>query len=80
MIPASGVLDLGVLPTPAARQLIEEAQAEGLAVVGEIASFVSYLPYDRTIGCAWLIEDHAEALSVAQAMLAAGVPVKNIEA
>jgi hypothetical protein len=76
----SGVLTLGVLPTPEARRLIETAQGEGLEIVAESASFVSFLPYDRTTGCAWLIEDDAEAAAVAQAMLAAGVPVQNIEA
>jgi hypothetical protein len=80
MVSASGVLDLGALPTPEARHLIEKAQAEGLEAVAERASFVSYLPYDRTTGCAWLIEDDAEAWAVAQAMLAAGVPVENVEA
>jgi hypothetical protein len=49
-------------------------------VVAESASFVSYLPYDRTTGCAWLIEDDAEATAIAQAMLAAGVPVQDVEA
>jgi hypothetical protein len=74
------VLDLGVFPAPEARQLIEEAQAEGLEVVAESASSVGYLPVDRTTGCVWLIEDAAEALAVVQAMLAAGVPVQDIEA
>jgi len=30
-------------------------------VVAERASLVSYLPFDRTSGYAWLIEDEAEA-------------------
>jgi hypothetical protein len=76
----SGVLALGVLPTPEARRLIETTQGEGLEVIAEGASFVSFLPYDRTTGCAWLIEDDAEAAAIAQAMLAAGVPVQNVEA
>jgi hypothetical protein len=37
------------------------------------------LPVDRTTGCAWLIEDAAEARSVAEAMIAAGVPVQAVE-
>ena len=53
------------MPTPEARRLIEAAQAEGLQVVAEAASFVSYLPYERTTGCAWLIEDDAESAAVA---------------
>jgi hypothetical protein len=76
----SGELPLGALPSPEARQVIQAAEAEGLRVVAEGASFVSYLPFDRTTGCAWLIEDDAEAAAVAQAMLAAGVPVRDVEA
>lgn len=60
--------------------MIEAAQAEALEVVAESASFVSYLPYDRTTGCAWLIEDPAMAAAVARDMLDAGVPVQDIEA
>jgi hypothetical protein len=73
-------LSLGVLPTPEARRLIEWAQAEGLEVIGESASFASFLPFDRTTGCAWLIEDDSEAAAVAKAMLEAGVPVQDVEA
>jgi hypothetical protein len=73
-------LPLGKMPTPEARRVIEAAQAQGLEVVAESASFVSHLPYDRTTGCAWLIEDDAEAAAVAQAMLQEGVPVEDIEA
>jgi hypothetical protein len=73
-------LSLGGMPTQEARSVIESAQAQGLEVVAESASFVSYLPYDRTTGCAWLIEDDAEAAAVAQAMLLEGVPVQDIEA
>jgi hypothetical protein len=73
-------LSLGVMPTPEARSVIEAAQAQGLEVVAESASFVSYLPYDRTTGCVWLIEDGGEAAAVAQAMLQEGVPVQDIEA
>jgi hypothetical protein len=68
------------MPTPEARSVIEAVQAQGLEVVAESASFVSYLPYDRTTGCAWLIEDDAEAAAVAPAMLQEGVPVQDIEA
>jgi hypothetical protein len=73
----SGVLSLGDLPSPEARQLIEAAEAQGLRVVAEGAPFVSYLPFDRTTGCAWLIEADAEATAAAQAMLAAGAPVRG---
>jgi hypothetical protein len=73
-------LSLGEMPTPEARSVIEAVQAQGLEVVAESESFVSYLPYDRTTGCAWLIEDDAEAAAVAQAMLQEGVPIQDIEA
>ena len=73
-------LQLGELPTREARRLIEAAQAEGLEVIAESASFVSYLPFDRTTGCAWLIEDDADAAGVVQEMLAAGVLVEDVEA
>jgi hypothetical protein len=79
-IRASGMLALGDLPTREARPLIESATAEGLEVVAENCSFVSYLPHDRTTGCAWLIEDDAESREVAEAMIALGVPVQPVEA
>jgi hypothetical protein len=74
----SGELPLGELFTPDALELIKAAEEQGLRVVAERASFVSYLPFDRTTGCAWLIEDEAEAAEVARAMLAAGVPVREV--
>ena len=79
-IAGSRTLLLGAMPTPEARTLIEALQNEGLQVVADAASFVCYLPHDRTTDCAWLIEDDAESAAVAQAMLAAGVPVQDIEA
>jgi hypothetical protein len=79
-IGASQELSFAEMPTPDARRLMEAAQAEGLEVVAQSASFVSYLPFDRTTGRAWLIEDGAEAAAVAQEMLAAGVPVQDVEA
>lgn len=79
-IGGSGTLPLGEMPTPEARRLIEAARAEQLQVAAEDASFVSYLPLDRTTGCALVIEDDEESAAVAQEMLAAGVPVQPIEA
>jgi hypothetical protein len=76
----SQTLALGEMPGRLARQLIEILAAEGLEVVAQSASYVSYLPFDRTTGCAWLIEDEAEAMAVAKEMMAAGVPVHDIEA
>ena len=80
MIKSAGELPLGEFPTREAREIIEAAQAQGLQVRVESDSFVSYLPFDLTTGCAWLIEDEAEAQAVAEAMMAEGVPVQDIEA
>lgn len=60
-----------------ARRLVGAIQAAGPGVVVESASFISYLPYDRAAGCAWLIEDDAEARSLAEAMIVAVVPVQE---
>lgn len=76
----TGLLDLGEMPTRQALQLIETMRKAGLRLISENVSFISYLPYDRTTGCAWLIENDAEARSVTEDMLAAGVPVQAVEA
>jgi hypothetical protein len=73
-------LPLGEMPTREALRLAEAAEATGLDVVAENASFISDLPYDRTTGCAWLIEDDVDARLVAEAMIAAGVPIQEVEA
>jgi hypothetical protein len=78
LIGNSGELGLEEMPMPKACQVIEMARALGLEVAAENASFISYLPYDRTSKCAWLIEDDAEALAVAEAMIAEGVPVQDV--
>jgi hypothetical protein len=78
-IASTGSLPLGEMPTPDARRLVEVAREAGLSVLAENVSVFSYLPYDRTTGCAWLIENDAEARAVAEAMIAAGVPVQAIE-
>jgi hypothetical protein len=80
LIGRAGSLPLGEMATREARRLAEAAKATGLDVVAEDASFISYLPYDRTTRCGWLIEDEAEARSVAEAMIAAGVPIQEVEA
>lgn len=72
-------LALGTMPTRAARPWMEKALAAGLNVVGVNASFVSYLPVDQTTGAAHLIEDDEQARALAEAMIAAGVPVVDIE-
>lgn len=73
----SGTLQLGVMPTDEARKIVQELQSQGLRVVAEDASEVGYLPLDRTIGCAWLIENKVESEAIVQEMLAAGVPVQD---
>jgi hypothetical protein len=75
-----GELSLGVLPTSEANSIVEGAREEGLEVVTADASFVSYLPEDRTDGCVWVIEDEAQSQAVAKSMLAAGIPVQDEEA
>jgi len=55
-------------------------KAEGLITVAENASFVSYVPFDRTTGCAWIIEDWNEARAVVESMIAAGIPVVEVQA
>jgi hypothetical protein len=77
MIGHSQELRLDALPTPEAILLIEEAEREGLDVHAEQKSFTGYQPYDRTIGCAWLIENGDEAAAVVQTMIAEGVQVQD---
>src|SRR5260370_28047841 len=43
LVPDSGVLALGVLPTPEARRVVETAKGEGLDVIAGRASVVAYL-------------------------------------
>jgi hypothetical protein len=75
----SGALEIGTFPATEARHSVKDAQQAGLNVVAENASYVIYVPVDRTLGCAMLIEDDGEARATAEAMIAAGVPVNPIE-
>lgn len=75
----AGSLPLGEMETREARRLVEAVRAAGLDVVAENTSFISYVPYDRTTNSVWIIEDDAEARSVAEAMIASGVPVHYVE-
>ena len=75
----SGMLPLGAMPTVEARRLIEAVQSAGLQVVAESESFVGYLPQDRTAGSVLLIEDAAKSAEIMQAMMAAGIPVEDVE-
>jgi hypothetical protein len=79
-IGAMGALHLERMPTGESLRLAEAARLAGLNVVTDNASFLSYLPYNRTTGCAWLIEDDTEAQAVAEAMISTGVPVQDVEA
>ena len=76
----TGALELGNMPTREARPLIESALGEGLDVAVECEPRVGYVPFDRTTGCAWLIEDDGEGLAVAQDMIASGIPVQEVYA
>jgi hypothetical protein len=81
LIGASGELCLEeMMSMTEVRRLVEVARRQGLVAVAEDASFVSYLPFDQTTNCAWLIENDAEALAVAKAMIAEGVPVQDVYA
>jgi hypothetical protein len=80
MIGDSGTLDLGLLAERDARGIMKMLQAEGLKFVARDASTISYLPEDKTLKSVLLIEDDVEAARIAEEMLAAGVPVEDIEA
>jgi hypothetical protein len=80
MIGDSGAFDLGVLPTQEAREIMKALRTQGLEFVAKNASTISYLPENRTLGLALLIEDETEAARTAEEMMAAGVPVESIEA
>ena len=71
---------LDEMPTGEARTLVERMKAEGLIIATENASFVSFVPFDRTTGHAWLIDDENEARAIAESMIAAGIPVVNVQA
>jgi hypothetical protein len=75
----TGTFSLGMMPTPEALKFISEAEAQGLHIVAERTTIVSYLPYDRTDDCAWLIEDDSEARAIADSMIKSGVPVRESE-
>ena len=75
----AGEHSLGDMPGDTARELAAEAQKIGLKFTVENTSIVGYLPFDKTTGCAWLIDDEEESKAVVESMIAAGVPVEIIE-
>ena len=75
---AGSRLELGKLPGPEARRLLDDLRRAGLRTELRNRSRVSYLPLDRTTGTALLVEDEAEAQRLVQDMIRAGVPVKRV--
>jgi len=78
-IRATGQICLGEMPGIAARRIAEAATKLKLNVVIEDLSHTSYLPYDRGTGCAWVIENDADAAAITAEMLAMGIPVSEVE-
>jgi hypothetical protein len=74
----SGRLELGELPGPEARRLVEDLQHAGLRTELRNTSCVSYLPLDRTTGAALIVEDEAESRRLAADMMRAGIPVEHL--
>ena len=72
-------MNLGEFPTIVSRTLATSLKEAGLRVEALDRSSTSYLPFDRTLGVAWVIEDDEESKAVAARMLAAGVPVVDAE-
>ena len=75
----SNHINLGEFPTIDCRTLATSLKEAGLKVEALDRSSTNYLPFDRTLGVAWLIEDEEESKAVATRMLAAGVPVVDAE-
>jgi hypothetical protein len=80
LIGDTGSVSLGVLETRQAREIVKWAPTEGLKIVAENASFVTYRIHDVTLNCTLPLADEGELQSIAEAMIAAGVLVSTIEA
>jgi hypothetical protein len=75
---AGGRVELGELPGPEARRLLDCLRQAGLRAELHNTSCVSYLPLDRTIGAVLLIEDEGEARHLAEEMIRDGIPVERV--
>jgi hypothetical protein len=76
---ADGRLDLGVLPRDEGRELANRATSLGLAVEHLASARRVYLFKDRGSSGYLLVENELDAERLATAMIAAGVPVVDVE-
>ena len=76
----SEALSLSEMEGREARRQCHDLRAAGLEVDHENASCVVHHFHDRTTGVVWVNEDPAEAVAIAETMLAAGVPLQIVEA
>ena len=74
-----GRLDIGVLSALAARAIITRAAALGLRVDSTASTRTSYVFEDRTAAAVLVVEDDGHAAQLASEMIAAGVPVREVE-
>jgi hypothetical protein len=79
-ISSSGEIDLGDIAGYGAHCLAEKLEKQGVAVKVTNTSHTDFLPINRTNGSAWLIEDPVEAKRIVEDMIAAEVPVVQVEA
>jgi anti-sigma-K factor RskA len=75
----NGRLDLGVLPAVEARATAALASALGLTLEPKATTQTVYLFKDRAASAVLIVEDQEESERVASEMLAAGVPMVDVE-
>lgn len=76
---ANGRLDLGVLPAAEGRAVATFASTLGLTVETRATAQTVYLFKDRAASAVLLVEDQEESERIASEMLAAGVPMVDVE-
>lgn len=74
-----GRLDLGVLSALDARAIITRAAALGLRVDSTVSTRTAYVFEDRTAAAVLVVEHDDQAAQLASEMIAAGVPVRDVE-
>lgn len=72
-------LDLGVLSALEARATITRAAALGLRIDSTASTRTTYVFEDRTVAAVHVVEDDDQAAQLASEMIAAGVPVREVE-
>lgn len=75
----SGVLPLGEMYGREARHLVPALQASGFHVDVQDLPSMFHRFEDQTTGTLWINEDPVEAATIAESMLAAGVPLRLVE-